>query len=865
MSRFEQLQSVLDEILRTFDLDKLLRSIVENLQKLGFDRAGVFLIDEDRQVAQGTWGVDEDGKLERISEQEFPADLLTSREGYYVVGEEVLKEKLSIDASELFLEIGEEEKFRQLFGYMPPCPGYYKRVELGDNFSFPIVVENKTIGSIAVDDHISHRHINEEDAQLLSMFVSLAGIAIQNADQHTKRMQAEEEIRRRNRELREINELGFKLNQQTSIDDVIKTLWEGSWSNEILGYNFCSIGLVEGDYLSFKTGTLEDSEYKLVEGFRIKIGEGPTGHAVAIRKTIVCQDVTREPRHISVPIGADETLAELVVPLKSGERVIGVLDIHRNEKNCFSEDDVALAETLARHIAAALGRAEVFEKLRDSEEMYRALVQASPDAIIMSDLTGKIVQANPRAAELAKVEGESELIGLNSFDFIAQKDQDRARENLEKTLRDGFVRDVEYTCIRTDGTQFPAELSASLIRNTAGEPVAFVGIIKDITERKEFEEQLLQKQKLEAVGELAGGIAHDFNNILTGITGYASLMMMQMEESHPFYNAVKTIQDAGNRAAELTQQLLGFARGGKYLVQPVNLNDSVENVLQLTKETFDRAIDIETNLDENLSFTEGDSGQLEQVLLNLCLNARDAMPAGGKLTIETSNVTLDENYARIHLDIEAGKYVLVQVTDTGMGMSSEVKQRIFEPFFSTKEVGTGMGLAMVYGIVKNHNGVINVYSEIGKGSTFKIYLPALEKEIAEEGAKIEEESPRGSESILLVDDEEHVRNVGKAILESLGYRVYLANSGIEACKIYGEKRDEIELVLLDIVMPEISGKETYRRLRKIASDVRVVLVSGYSINDGVREILNEGAMDFLQKPFDVKEFASIIRKALDSS
>ena len=1015
MFRFEQLKSVLDKILRTFDLDELLRSIVENLQKLGFDRAGVFLIDEDRQVAQGTWGTDEGGNLKRISEEEHSMDALPSREGYYVVvEEEVLKEKLSIDAPVLFLKIGEEEKFQQLFGYMPPSPGYYKRVELGDNFSLPIVVENKTIGLIAVDNYISHRHISEEDARLLSMFVSLSGIAIQKrrnrelekinklgfelnrqatiddiskmlfrsdvellshdfsnigliegdyltfkidmlVDSRTveerfqikisegitghavttgktivcqdvtqdpryipdstgadktlaelivllksgerilgvldihhgekncfseddvalaetlaryiaaalERAELFEEVKRRNRELEKINRLGLELNRQTDIGGILETLFRSDV--EFLGYGISSIGLVEGDYLSFKVDIWEDSGYKVAEVFRIKIGEGITGHAVATGKTVVCQDVTQEPRYIPVPDGTDKTLAELVIPLKSSERVLGVLDIHHGEKNCFSEDDVALAETLARHIAAALERAELFDKLRDSEEMYRALVQASPDAIIMSDLMGKIIRANPRAGKLSKVEDESELIGLNSFDFIAQKDQDRARENLEKTLRDGFIRDVEYTCLRADGTQFPAELSVSLIRNIKGEPVAFVGIFKDITERKELEEHLLQKQRLEAVGELAGGIAHDFNNILTGITGYGSLMLAQIEESHPFYNAIKVMQDSALRAAELTQQLLGFARGGKYLVQPVNLNDSVESVLQLTKETFDRAIDIETNLDENLSFVEGDPGQLEQVLLNLYLNARDSMPAGGKLTIETSNVTLDEYFARTHPDIEVGEYVLVQVMDTGMGMSSEVKQRIFEPFFSTKEQGTGMGLAMVYGIVKNHNGAINVYSEVGKGSIFQIYLPALEKEVTEEETEPEMELPHGSESILLVDDEEHVRNVGRAMLESFGYRVYFANNGIEACEIYEEKNDEIELVLLDMVMPKMGGGETYRRLKGIDAAVKVVIVSGYSINNRIREILNEGAMDFIQKPFSVQKLSSIVRKVLNHS
>jgi GAF domain-containing protein len=247
MFRFEQLKSILDEILRTFDLDELLRSIVENLQKLGFDRAGVFLIDEDRQVAQGTWATDEQGNPERISEREVPVDFLPSREGYHIVGEKVLKEKLNIDAPALFLEIGEEEKFRQLFGYMPSSPGYYKRVELGDNFSLPIVVENKTIGSIAVDNYISHRQIGEEGAQLFSTFVSLAGIAIQ---------------KRRNKELEKINRLGLELNRQTSIDDILKTLFRSDV--ELLSHDFSTIGLLEGDYLLFKIGIWENSEYIVV-------------------------------------------------------------------------------------------------------------------------------------------------------------------------------------------------------------------------------------------------------------------------------------------------------------------------------------------------------------------------------------------------------------------------------------------------------------------------------------------------------------------------------------------------------------------------------------------------------------------------
>jgi Signal transduction histidine kinase len=395
---------------------------------------------------------------------------------------------------------------------------------------------------------------------------------------------------------------------------------------------------------------------------------------------------------------------------------------------------------------------------------------------------------------------------------------------------------------------------------------ATLNFMRDITKQKRTETRLLQAQKMESIGTLAGGIAHDFNNLLMGIQGH-SLALLDMDPNNPTYDHIKTVESLVLSGADLTKQLLGFARGGKYEVKSVDLN----SLIYKTSETIGRTkkeIIIHRNLGNDLWLTDADQGQIEQVLLNLIVNAWQAMPGGGDLYLETKNVVLDENRFK-PLNVKNGHYVKISVTDTGVGMDEKTKERIFEPFFTTKEMGrgTGLGLATVYGIIKNHNGFINVYSEKGQGTTFNIYLPASprkETKDRNEATASNAEIAKGTETILIIDDESMILNVGKEMLKTLGYTIQIAHDGPTAIDFYKKDPESIDLVILDMVMPEMGGGEVFDELKKINPQVKVLLSSGYSLNGQASRIINRGCVGFLQKPFTLRDIAGQLRKILDA-
>jgi CheY-like chemotaxis protein len=367
---------------------------------------------------------------------------------------------------------------------------------------------------------------------------------------------------------------------------------------------------------------------------------------------------------------------------------------------------------------------------------------------------------------------------------------------------------------------------------------------------------------MEAVGTLAGGIAHDFNNLLMGIQGNTSLMLLDTDSSHPHYKMLKSMEEQVKSGADLTWQLLSFARGGKYEVKPTDLN----TIVKKSSGMFGRAkkeVGIFQNLQPDLWTVEVDRGQIEQVLLNLYVNAWQAMPGGGSLFLETKNVTLDENYVR-PINGKAGNYAKISVTDTGVGMDEKTRKRIFEPFFTTKEMGrgTGLGLATAYGIVTGHGGFITVYSQKGHGATFDIYLPASEKKVEKEKKPLEE-LLRGNEAILLVDDEDVVINVSRMLLEALGYKVFMARSGQDAIELYKAKREEVDLVIMDMIMPGMSGENAIDLLKTMNPEVKVILSSGYSLDGQATRIMERGCQGFIQKPFSAREISQKIREALD--
>jgi len=511
------------------------------------------------------------------------------------------------------------------------------------------------------------------------------------------------------------------------------------------------------------------------------------------------------------------------------------------------------------------------ETLRASEEKYRTILGSIEDAYFEVDIPGNLTFFNDSLCKLLGY-SKDELMGMNNRQYTDKGNANKVYQTFNTVYTTGQPdKGFDWELIKKDGSKRYVEVSVSLMRDSEGQPIGFRGVARDVSGRRQAEEdkagleaQLQQAQKMESIGTLAGGVAHDFNNLLMAIQGRTSIMLMNKDSSHPDFGHLRGIEGHVESASDLTRQLLGFARGGKYEVKPTDLNELIKKQNRMFGRTKKEII-ITGKYEEDLWSAEIDRGQIEQVLLNLYVNAWQAMPGGGNLYLETENVTLDENYVKPFV-IEPGRYVKISVTDTGVGMDKATQKRIFDPFFTTKEMGrgTGLGLASAYGIVKNHGGFINVYSEKGHGATFNVYLPATGAEsmaqIAE--SKGEDETIRGKETILFVDDENMIVEVAEELLDALGYKVLIARSGKEAIEIYQENKERIAIVLLDMIMPDMSGSETYDRLKDIDPRVKVLLSSGYSINGQATEILDRGCNGFIQKPFKIKELSQKLREIL---
>ena len=502
------------------------------------------------------------------------------------------------------------------------------------------------------------------------------------------------------------------------------------------------------------------------------------------------------------------------------------------------------------------------EKLLESERRYRTLFESAGDAIFL--LHGdRIIDCNSKTLEVFGC-GREQIIGLPISRFHPAQQPDGSdslvigKEKNTAALTGGS-QFFEWRHVRFDGAQFDAEVRLNHIQLVAGD--FLLALVRDISERKKLEEQLRQAQKMEAIGILAGGVAHDFNNILSTIVGYTSLLQMKLKADDPFKEYIERILSATERAVNLTSSLLAFSRKQEIELRPLDINDTIYGFHKILARLIGEDIDFHLDLASQTLVVDADVRQIEQLLMNLANNSRDAMPRGGKLTIRTDAVVLTETRA----EIPAGSYAVVTVTDSGSGMTMDVQAHIFEPFFTTKEVGkgTGLGMAMVYGIVKKHNGFIHMASTSGAGTTFSIYLPLKAQTVKKTARRKQEKIPAGSETILLIEDDAAVRQVTRSMLEEFGYTVLEAANGIEAQTVFQRQRDQVQLVLCDLIMPKMNGRETHAALQKIKGDIKVVFMSGYTADIIAGKGIADPGVQLLQKPLNPSTLLKKIRSVLD--
>lgn len=559
----------------------------------------------------------------------------------------------------------------------------------------------------------------------------------------------------------------------------------------------------------------------------------------------------------------------LGVPLKVKGEVIGVMATQSyDDPHHYDEMDLEILNAVSDQVALAIERKQSQDAIKASEEKYRGILANIQDGYFEVDLAGNFTLVNGAMCHILGY-SETELMGTNNREYMDGEISRIVFKTFNDVFRSGIPAEIlEEVLIHKDKSRRYVETTVSLIRDENDQPVGFRGIARDVTERKtaeierkDLEDKLAHSQRMEALGTLAGGVAHDFNNLLTGIQGRTSLLLLDLHEQHPDLKHLKSIEECVQNASALTNRLLGFARGGKYEVKPTDLNKLVEKTMMMFGRTRKEII-LNTSLQAELRVVEVDANQIEQVLLNLLVNAWQAMPNGGHINIETQNVFLDEEEAYSH-GIAGGDYARLIVTDTGEGIKKETLKKVFDPFFTTKSTGhgTGLGLAMAYGIVDNHGGAIFVKSELNQGASFTILLPATNKTIPDDVIS-QTGIQRGTETILLVDDEEVIIDVSRQLLENLGYTVLTAASGREAIGIYSSQRKSIALVIIDMIMPEISGGELFDRLKAINPDVKALLASGYSISGKAMEILSRGCDGFLQKPFNLSQLSIKIREIL---
>jgi two-component system, cell cycle sensor histidine kinase and response regulator CckA len=593
---------------------------------------------------------------------------------------------------------------------------------------------------------------------------------------------------------------------------------------------------------------------------------GVWGDAIRFRRPVVINDFSVDiPSRKGYPEGHVPMKRFVCVPIFIENKIV-MLAAMGDKDSDYDESDIRQLTLLGTGAWRIMRKLQTENSLKQSELKYRTLFENSIDTVFVTAEDGILLDINQAGLDLFGY-SKAEMIGVDVRHlYFNNKDRERLALDI---IKKGYLQNYEMTLKRKNGEAISCLITAVVRYTPDGKTRLFQGFIRDKTEMNKLEKQLLQAQKMESVGRLAGGVAHDFNNLLTAIAGNTELLLLSVREQDPLRDGLMEIQSAAEKATILTRQLLAFSR--KQTLQPkvLNLNYVISNMEKMLRRIIGEDISLATSGVENLWRVKLDPNQVEQIIINLAVNARDAMPTGGKLTIETENVELDENYSRNHPGINAGKYVMIGVSDSGMGMTAEVKERIFDPFFTTKEPGkgTGLGLSTVYGIVKQSGGSIYVYSEPQKGTSFKIYFPIVEQEELDEieSKYIPENIPGGTERIMVAEDDAIVRSMACRSLKMQGYEVFEAQTGADAYMLTQKLEGKIDLLLTDIIMPNMSGTELAKLMVGLNPNIKVLYMSGYTPNAIVHDGILDKGVAYIQKPFRPKALAIKIREILDKS
>ncbi len=675
----------------------------------------------------------------------------------------------------------------------------------------PLIVKDKCIGLIRI---ITYQYIDFSNKQmeLLVNLANEASVAIENARLYEQHKQSEEKYISI---ISNIKDIIFILNEIGAYTYISPQCMEnlGYSTDELIGKVF--IPLIHPEDLSFT-----------VHSFKKTIEEKE-------EKNLLIRFIRKDKKIVWHSIK--------ISPIIEDEKVTGIIGVSR---------DVTEMKELS-HL------------LQKSEEKFKKIFEHSPFAIATINKRGYFETINPAFIKIFGVSNPEDYLNkTNLLDPNTSNDSSIHTDLADLLNGKPFERYGFRHISLTSHNELYLNIKGVPLFDEQNEVNGALIISEDITERKKSEDNILYAQKMQSIGTLAGGIAHNLNNILGGILGYASLTKSEINEGSELYSRLDTIERSSIRAANLVSELLTFSRAGKFDLTPSHINNIINDLIDILKESFDKNIQFKKLLAPDVAYIKADKNQIFQALMNIFINSRDELPNGGTINITTSNITLDETFCINRRGLRPGDYVKVSISDTGPGIPDDIKERIFEPFFSTKGMGQGLGLATVYGIIKNHNAYIECESEVGKGSTFTIYFPQTEP-ISEETKETSTKVKGGNETILIVDDEKTLRQLLKTSLTKLGYEIITASDGIEALEIYQKEKDKIDLVILDLIMPKLSAKETFSKLKNINENVKVILTSGYALNESVKQLFSNGVIDFVKKPYNIPEIDSSIRKLID--